>query len=63
MVREIICSAKCRDKKWEESVITCLTRVPAKFNNYPHFLDNVLIRITEIKEDNKKVYAYLMRII
>lgn len=47
----------------ETTNITCLTRVPAKFNNYPHFLDNVLIRITEIKEDNKKVYAYLMRII
>lgn len=47
----------------ETTNITCLTRVPAKFNNYPHFLDNVLIRITEIKEDSKKVYAYLMRII
>ena len=42
--------------------ITCLVRVPARFNNYPHFLDNVLIRITEIKEDKKLIYGYLMRI-
>lgn len=43
--------------------VTCLTRVPARFNNYPHFLDNVLIKITEIKEDKKLIYGYLMRII
>lgn len=43
--------------------VTCLVRVPAKFNNYPHFLDNVLIKITEIKEDKKLIYGYLMRII
>lgn len=43
--------------------ITCLVRVPAKFNNYPHFLDNVLIRVTEINENKKLIYAYLMRII
>ena len=42
--------------------ITCLVRVPARFNNYPHFLDNVLIRITEIKEYKKLIYGYLMRI-
>ena len=43
--------------------ITCLVRVSAKFNNYPHYLDNVLIRISEIKADKKLVYGYLMRII
>ena len=43
--------------------ITCLVRIPARFNNYPHFLDNVLIKITEIKEDKKMIYGYLMRII
>lgn len=43
--------------------ISCLVRVPAKFNNYPHFLDNVLIRITEINENKKLIYGYLMRII
>lgn len=43
--------------------ITCLTRVPAKFNNYPHYMDNVLIKITEIKEDRKLIYGYLMRVI
>lgn len=43
--------------------ITCLVRVPSRFNNYPHFLDNVLIRITEISEDKKLIYGYLMRII
>ena len=43
--------------------ISCLVRVPAMFNNYPHFLDNVLIRVTEIKENKKLIYGYLMRII
>ena len=43
--------------------ITCLVRIPARFNNYPHFLDKVLIKITEIKEDKKLIYGYLMRII
>lgn len=43
--------------------ITCLIRVPAKFNNYPHYLDNVLVKITEIKEQKKLIYGYLMRII
>ena len=43
--------------------ISCLVRVPARFNNYPHYLDNVLIRVTEIKEDKKLIYGYLMRII
>lgn len=43
--------------------ITCLIRVPPRFNNYPHYLDNVLIKVTEIKENEKKIYGYLMRII
>ena len=42
--------------------ITCLIRVPARFNNYPHYLDNVLVRITEIKVQKKLIYGYLMRI-
>lgn len=47
----------------DNSNISCLVRIPAKFNNYPHYLDNVLIRITEIKKDKKLIYGYLMRII
>lgn len=43
--------------------VRILVRIPAKFNNYPHYLDNVLIRITEIIEDKKLIYGYLMRII
>ena len=43
--------------------ITCLVRVPARFNSYPHYLDNVLIKITEIKEDKKLIYGYLVRVI
>lgn len=43
--------------------ISCLVRVPARFNNYPHYLNNVLIRVSEIKEDKKLIYGYLMRII
>ena len=43
--------------------ITCLVRIPARFNNYPHYMDNVLIRITEIKQEEKLIYGYLMRVI
>lgn len=43
--------------------VTALVRVPAKFNNYPHYLDNVLVKISEIKEDRKLIYGYLMRFI
>ncbi len=43
--------------------VVCLTRVPAKFNNYPHFGDKVLIKITEIQENKKFIYGYLMRLI
>lgn len=41
--------------------ITCLVRVPARFNNYPHYMQNVLIKITEINETKKLIYGYLMR--
>lgn len=46
----------------DTSNITCLARVPARFNHYPHYMDNVLIKITEIKEDRKMIYGYLIRI-
>ena len=47
----------------DNSQVSVLTRVPPRFNSYPHFKDNVLIKITEIKEDKKLIYGYLMRII
>ena len=43
--------------------VTCLARVPARFNDYPHYLDTVLVRISEIKEGKKLIYGHLMRII
>lgn len=43
--------------------ITCLVRVPARFNNYPHYMQNVLIKISEINETRRLIYGYLMRII
>lgn len=43
--------------------ITCLVRIPARFNEYPHYMDNVLIKISEIKENKKLIYGYLMRVI
>lgn len=43
--------------------VTCLCRIPAKFNSYPHFMDDVLVKVTEIKENKKLIYAYLVRII
>ncbi len=49
--------------QFDTTNITCLVRVPARFNNYPHFMDNVLIRVSEIREDKKLIYGYLMRII
>ncbi len=47
----------------DNSKVSVLARVPPRFNTYPHFKDNVLIRITEIKENKKLIYGYLMRII
>lgn len=47
----------------ENSNVTCLTRVTARFNNYPHYMDNVLIRISEIKEGKKLIYGHLVRVI
>ena len=43
--------------------VTCMCRVPARFNSYPHFMDKVLIKVTEIKENKKFIYGYLVRII
>ena len=37
--------------------VTCLVRVPARFNNFPHFKDKVLIKVTEIKENKKFLYC------
>lgn len=47
----------------DSTKMTCIVRVPARFNSYPHYLDNVLIRVNEIKEDKKWILGYLMRII
>ena len=47
----------------DNSEVTCLTRVPANFNNVPHLMDKVLIRITEIYPEKKLVYGVLKRII
>lgn len=43
--------------------VTCLVRVPARFNSYPHYLDKVLIRVNEIKEEKKWIVGYLVRVI
>ena len=47
----------------DTSKVTCLIRVPANFNSLPHYMDNVLIKLTEIKEQKKFLYGYLMRVI
>lgn len=47
----------------DNSKVSVLARVPSRFNSYPHFNDNVLIKIAEIKENKKMIYGYLMRII
>ena len=47
----------------DNSNVSSLVRVPARFNHYPHLLDNVLIKVTEIKENKKQIYGYLVRII
>lgn len=47
----------------DNTKVSVLARVPPRFNNYPHYQDNVLIKISEIKEDKKLIYGYLMRII
>lgn len=43
--------------------VTVLTRVSAKFSSFPHYMNKVLIKVTEIKENNKFIYGYLVRII
>lgn len=45
------------------SNVTCMCRVPARFNFLPHYKDKVLIKITEIQEKKKFIYGYLMRVI
>ena len=45
------------------SNVTCLVRVPAKFNNNPHFGDKLLIKITDIQEKKKILYGVLKRIL
>ena len=47
----------------DNSNVTCLIRVPARFNSFPHFRDKVLLKVTEIKDEKKLIYGYLMRII
>ena len=50
-------------EKLDLADITCIVRVQAKFNNYPHYMQKVLIKITEINETKKIIYGYLMRIL
>ena len=47
----------------DNSKVTTMCRIPARFNNYPHFNDKVLIKITEINESKKYIYSYVMRVI
>ena len=47
----------------DNTEVTCLVRVPAQFRTYPHLYDKVLVKVTEIKENKKFIYGYLMRII
>lgn len=47
----------------ENSEVTCLVRVPASFNNNPHFVDKVLIKISKIEENKKLIYGILKRIL
>ena len=47
----------------DNNEITCLCRVPAIFNNYPHYMEKVLVRIIDIKEKKQFIYAQLSRII
>lgn len=47
----------------ENSEVTCLSRIPATFNNIPHLFDKVLIKVSEIHENKKLIYGILKRII
>lgn len=47
----------------ESTNVTALIRIPARFNLYPHYMERVLIKVTEIKEDKKLIYGYLVRVI
>ena len=35
----------------DDSNVTCLVRVPARFNNFPHFKDKVLIKVINFLQD------------
>ena len=45
----------------DNSNVTCMCRIPARFNNYPHFMDKVLIKATEIRE-NKEIHLCLFNV-
>lgn len=47
----------------DNSIVTCLTRVPDRFNSYSHYMQKVLIKISKINEEKKFIYAHLVRII
>ena len=47
----------------DNSEVTLLSRVPARFNSIPHLFDKVLVKITEIHENKKLIYGVLKRII
>ena len=47
----------------DNSKVCILTRVPARFNNFPHYMEKVLVKVSEIKENKKLIYGYLIRII
>ena len=43
--------------------VTALCRIPGAFNRIPYINDKVLVKIYEIREDKKQIYATLKRII
>ena len=43
--------------------VTSICRIPARFNDYPHYMDKVLIKVTEIKVEKKHIYSFLVRVI
>lgn len=47
----------------EQVEVTALCRIPGTFNRIPYLNDKVLIKIYDIQEDKKQIYATLKRII
>lgn len=47
----------------DKTKITCMVRLPARFNHYPGYKSKVLIKITQIQEKKRFVYGYLTRMI